>query len=104
MNNTEDGPGDDLRQQAVKETATAIARMKTGAAFVAGSDINSAIKHIAAATQKPVDLPGLPVIADDGTFQRPVDVHFVYLRKREDFGNAREKHSLLRRVLNWLGC
>lgn len=58
MNNTEDAPGEDLRQQAAKETANAIARMKTGAASVDGSDISSAIKHIAAATQnEDINLP-----------------------------------------------
>ena len=48
---------DDLRQQAAKETANAVARMKSGAAFVDGSDLDSAIRHIAAATRKRSDNP-----------------------------------------------
>ncbi len=89
MNNTEDAPGDDLRQQAVKETATAIARMKTGAASVDGSDISSAIRHIARAVQVPPpppnELPG---------------IRFHYLRPRPPVVKV-SRPGLLRRVLGW---
>ncbi len=89
MNNTEDGPGDDLRQQAVKETATAIARMKTGAASVDGADIDSAIRHIARAVQVPPpplnELPG---------------IRYHYLRPRPPVVKV-GRQGLLRRVLGW---
>ena len=64
-------------------------------------DTTDAIRHIADATRQPLDLPGLPVVAEDGTFQRPVDVHFVYLRKREDSGKVTGKHDLWRRFMGW---
>lgn len=108
---------DDLRQRATKETANAIARMKNGAAFVDGSDLDSAIRHIAAATRKPVDLPGLPtmgVTQPDGSVRTiPMPATWHNPRRREhhesmevarwvDLGNTpKPKPSLLRRVLNW---
>ena len=119
MNNTEDAPGEDLRQQAAKETANAIARMKNGAASVDGSDISSAIKHIAAATQKPVDLPRLPTMdvrQPDGSVRTiPMPATWHNPRRREhyegmdvarwvDLGNTpKPKPSLLRRMLGWFG-
>ncbi len=125
MNNTEDAPGDDLRQQAAKETANAIARMKNGAASVDGSDISSAIKHIAAATQKPVNLPRLPtmdVTQPDGsvrTIPMPATWHNPRFRGQTEVGrlphyldpnfrtyaqSIREfLGRLLRRVLGWFG-
>ena len=123
MNNTEDAPGDDLRQQAATETANAIARMKTGAASVDGSDISSAIKHIAAATQKPVNLPRLPTMdmkQPDGsvrTIPMPATWHNPRFRGQTEVGrlphyldpnfrtyaqSIREfLGRLLRRVLGW---
>lgn len=125
MNNTEDAPGEDLRQQAAKETANAIARMKNGAASVDGSDISSAIKHIAAATQKPVNLPRLPTMdmtQPDGSVRKipmPATWHNPRFRGQTEVGrlphyldpnfrtyaqSIREfLGRLLRRVLGWFG-
>lgn len=110
---------DDLRQRATKETANAIARMKNGAALVDGSDLDSAIRHIAAATRKPVDLPRLPTMgvtqADGSVRTIPMPATWHNPRRREhyegvdvarwvDLGNTpKSKPSLLRRVLNWFG-
>lgn len=89
MNNTEDAPGEDLRQQAASETANAINRMKNGAASVDGSDINGAIRHIARAVQVPPpppnELPG---------------IRFHYLRPRPPVVKV-SRPGLLRRVLGW---
>jgi hypothetical protein len=91
MNNTEGAPGEDLRQQAAKETATAIARMKSSAASVDGSDIDSAIKHIAQAVQVPPPPPNeVPAI------------RYHYLRPRPPVVKV-SRPGLLRRVLEWFG-
>lgn len=102
MNNTEDAPGEDLRQQAAKETANAIARMKTGAASVDGSEISSAIRHIARAVQVPPpplnELPGIRFHYP----RRPEDYEGMDVARWVDLGNTpKPKPSLLRRVLGW---
>lgn len=106
--------GANLRQQAAKETANAIARMKNGAAVADGSDISEAIRHIAAATQKPVNLPRLPTMQvrqPDGSYRTvPMPATWHNPRRREDYEGTdvaqwvdlgHKKPGLVQRVLSW---
>ena len=104
--------GDDLRQQAERETANAIARMKNGAAVVDGSDISEAIRHIAAATQEPVDLAKLQIAAPDRWHNPRRDTETVLRRIRADIDRdnalkAKTSKGFLNRlrwwVLSWFG-
>ena len=101
--NGENVQGANLRQQAERETANTIARMKNGAAAADGSDISEAIRHIAAATQDPVDLPRLPtmqVLQPDGSYRTvpmPATWHNPRHRPRP------QRVSWVQRVLSWFG-
>ena len=109
MNNTEDAPGGDLSRPT---------RCLTPLLDDLEPGTTEAIRHIAAATQKPVDLPRLPTMQmrqPDGSFKTvpmPATWHSPRRRHHQGSGDAQtvdhdqyhsQQLSLLHRVLGLFG-